>query len=266
MNHLKNSIRWEAPVCALEKWDSSIKAMDDDKNTINIYDQIGEDFFSDGMTAKIVSSVLRKAKGEDVTVNVNSPGGDFFEGIAIYNLLKNYEGGVNVNVVGLAASAASVIALAGDNTNIAKSGFFMIHNAWTIALGNKSDMEEVAGMLAKFDKSMVELYAEHTGMTEKQIIKMMDGETWIGGEDSVEQGFANALLGEDKIEIDEDDKQASALRKIDTQLAKSGMARNERRKLIKDLSDTSDEGTPSATNTTPSAGLTEALLDLKQSI
>lgn len=262
----KTKIRFEAPPQALAKWDKEIKsAKKDDGVTINMYSTIGEYGDGSGMTAKIVNGILRKAEGADVTVNINSPGGDFFEGIAINTILKEYEGNVNVRVVGLAASAASIVAMAGDEIEIAKSGFLMIHNAWTIALGNKNDMQDVADMLTKFDKSMAGLYAARTGMDEKRIAKMMDHETWLQGGEAVEMGFASALLGEadiEKVEENENKEYNAALKKVDIELAKAGMPRSERRNLIKDLI-----GTPRATeDPTPCAGLDVALSSLLKTI
>lgn len=262
----KTKIRFEAPPQALAKWDSEIRAAKDDADgvTINMYSTIGEYGDGSGMTAKIVNGILRKADGADVVVNINSPGGDFFEGIAINTILKEYKGDVHVRVVGLAASAASVVAMAGDEIEIAKSGFFMIHNAWTIALGNKNDMQDVADMLTKFDKSMSGLYAARTGIDEKRVAKMMDHETWLQGGEAVNMGFASSLLGDDAIKVEEaqDKEYNAALRKVDLELAKAGMPRSERRSLIKELI-----GTPGAAkDPTPCAGLNEALNGLLKTI
>lgn len=253
-----DKMRFEPPAQALAKWQPDIHAVaDSDESTINIYEQIGEDWWTGGgMTAKIVSAVLRKNKGKAVTVNINSPGGDFFEGNAIYNLLREHDGDVNVRIVGLAASAASLIALAGDSIKIAESGFLMIHNSWTIAVGNKSDMREVSDMLAQFDESMVGVYVKKSGLKEKEIISMMDDTTFINGKNAVEKGFADALLDADEVEVEDSEKSGNnaALRKLDTALARAGMPRTERRELFKDL-----QGTPSAALSTPSAGATEAV-------
>lgn len=262
---MKNKMKmmYEAPAIALERWNPAIKAKKEDDASINIYSTIGEYGDGSGMTARIVSAILRKADGADVTVNINSPGGDFFEGLAIHSLLSGYKGNVKVKVLGMAASAASVVALAGDEVEIAESGFFMIHNAWTIAIGNRHDMEDTAGMLGKFDSSMKGLYATKTGMSEKEIEKLMDAETWINGRDSVEKGFANKILGEDEIEEGDEETQAYAIRKLDVTLAKAGMPRSERRALLKEIT----AGTPSAADEpTPCAGLTEALSGLLETV
>lgn len=255
-------IRWEVPARAMEKWDRTIRAKQSDGEVINIYSTIGEYGDGNGMTAKIVSAILRRAEGKPVAVNINSGGGDFFEGLAINTLLAEYEGDVTVNVVGLAASAASVVAMAGDKINIADSAFFMIHNAWTIAMGNKNDFGQIVDMLSKFDESMAKLYAKKTGKTEKEIRKMMDDETWIQGADALEMNFAHALLGSDKIDKDEDLEYANnAVRRVDIELAKAGMPRSERRALLQEIK----KGTQDATDPTQDAGtkeLTDALAQL----
>ncbi|KLB48562.1 peptidase, partial [Xanthomonas euvesicatoria] len=104
-----------------------------------------------GVTARRVAGALRAMGKGPVTVNVNSPGGDMFEGLAIYNLLREHDGEITVKVLGLAASAASIIAMAGDTVQIARAGFLMIHNAWVMAVGNRNDLIEVADTLKPFD-------------------------------------------------------------------------------------------------------------------
>jgi ATP-dependent Clp protease protease subunit len=258
MSHqqVKPKLRWETPAASLERWNPALvsAAAEDTATTINIYSTIGEYGDGSGMTPKIVSSILRKADGGDVVVNINSPGGDFFDGLAIHTLLKEYKGDVQVNIIGMAASAASVVALAGTEINIAKAAFFMIHNAWSIAVGNRHDMMQVADMLQQFDDSMVSLYSEATGMDKRLVAKLMDAETWIVGADAVEQGFATALLGDENVKVEEALKNdySPSMRKIDVALAKAGMPRSERRNLIKEL--TSTPCAAGGTEATPCAG------------
>lgn len=264
------NLKFEVPAQALARWTPEIKAAskkDDEKYVaINMYSTIGDYGDGAGMTTKIVDSILRKAEGKDVLVNINSPGGDFFEGISINTLLKQYSGAVKVRVVGLAASAASIVAMAGDDIEISEGGFIMVHNAWTMAIGNKNDMYSVYTMLQKFDASMAALYAEQTGVDEKKIRKMMDDETWLSGQEAVDMGFASGLLGASEIEKVEDEENKSynsALRTVDIELAKAGMPRSERRRLLKDLT-----GTPRAAENlpTPRAGFNEALSGLLTTI
>lgn len=259
----KLNVKFEPPAAALAKWNPDIKAAVEspDAVSVNIYSSIGDYGDGTGFTLSLLSGILRKAENRDVVVNINSAGGDFFEGVSIYNALREYNGKVVVRVVGLAASAASVIAMAGDEIKIGEAAFMMIHNAWTVAIGNKDDMYQVADMLAKFDDTMADIYSKRAGVSLKDAKKMMSAETWIGGAEAVDFGFADSLLASDMIGEGEPNKVASALRRIDTALAKSGMPRTERRALIKEIS-----STPSATDetVTPSADdkLTDALAAL----
>jgi ATP-dependent protease ClpP protease subunit len=230
---------------AMERWNADIQAAaEDDKNTISILDAIGFDPWSgEGVTAKRISAALRSMAGADVTVNVNSPGGDMFEGLAIYNILREYKGHVTIKVLGLAASAASIIAMAGDEIQVARSGFLMVHNGWTIAAGNRHQFREVADMMEPFDAAMGDIYSARTGSDLKAMQKLMDAETWIGGSAAVEQGFADSLLESDSIK--EGTKPQAGLiaaRKLDLILAKQGMPRSERRSLIQEIK----SGTPCA--------------------
>lgn len=256
---------------AMERWNSTIRAADGDaKNTISMLDAIGFDPWSgEGVTAKRISAALRSMDGADVTVNMNSPGGDMFEGLAIYNILREYKGHVTVKVLGLAASAASIIAMAADDLQVARSGFLMIHNGWTIAAGNRHQFREVADMMEPFDAAMGDIYSARTGGDLKSMQALMDAETWIGGSAAVEQGFADSLLDSDSIK-EGGKTQASlvAARKLDLLLAKQGMPRSERRSLIQEIK----SGTPCAAGpgtqdaADPLANLAEPIADLERAL
>ncbi|EEG2497363.1 phage tail tape measure protein [Salmonella enterica] len=142
---------------ALDRWNGGIKAAATDDNSISVFDVIGQDYWGEGVTAKRIAGALRAMNGADVTVNINSPGGDMFEGLAIYNLLREYQGKVTVKVLGIAASAASVIAMAGDDIQIGRGAFLMIHNCWVVAMGMQKDsrgaMLKVLDSLAKVPKA-----------------------------------------------------------------------------------------------------------------
>lgn len=249
-------VRLFLPEAIMARWQPDIHAADDsDTSTINIYDVVGEDYFTgSGMTGKVVSSILRKNKGKDITVNINSPGGLIFEGLTIYNLLKEHDGQINVNIVGVAASIASIIAMAGDNIKIAESAFLMIHNGWNCVCGNRNEMREMADTLEQFDKSMVAIYAKQSGLDAKKLAKMMDSETWISGPDAIEMGLATATLDSDNIEVEDDvsAKYSTSLKEVDIALAKSGHTRSQRRTILKDL--TSTPGATIKEETTPRAG------------
>ena len=219
---------------ALDRWDGGIKAATTDDNTISVFDVIGQDYWGEGITAKRIAGALRAMNGADVTVNINSPGGDMFEGLAIYNLLHEYEGHVTVKVLGIAASAASIIAMAGDDIQIGRGAFLMIHNCWLYAMGNRHDFAELAQSLEPFDTAMADIYAARSGLDIAAVQKLMDAESYIGGSDAVAKGLADSLLSADAVS-DGDESPAAALRKLDALLAKTNTPRSERRKLIKAL-------------------------------
>ncbi|EMJ9261497.1 head maturation protease, ClpP-related [Klebsiella variicola] len=241
---------------ALERWNGGIRAASDNDNTISIFDVVGRDYWDEGVTAKRISGALRSMNGADVTVNINSPGGDMFEGLAIYNLLREYQGKVTVKVLGIAASAASIIAMAGDDIQIGRGAFLMIHNCWVVAMGNRHDFAELSTSLEPFDTAMADIYSARSGLDIATVQQLMDAESYIGGSDAVEKGLADSLLSADAVS-DGDDSPSSALRKLDALLAKTNTPRSERRKLIKALTGntpgavTDPDGMPRATQPNP---------------
>lgn len=247
---------------ALDRWNPAIKAASSDEHTINIYEPIGYDYWTDeGVTAKRISAILRNLKGADVTVNINSPGGDVWEGLTIYNLLREYEGTVTVRILGVAASAASFIAMAADEIQIARAGFFMIHNAWTGLYGNRNDLRETADFLEQIDGTIADIYAIRTGNDIESLKTQMDAETWINGVNAVDTGFADGFLPNDAVADDKtQDSQQMAVRRLDQIMAKAGISRTERRSLMKDLK----QGTHDATQNSMPGATESALYELKQ--
>lgn len=155
-----------------------------------IYDEIGESWFSDGVTAKgFAESLARLGDVSDINVRINSPGGKVFEGMAIYNTLKNHKATVNVHIDGLAASIATVIAMAGDNIHMAKNALFMIHDPAAVAIGTARDMLETASMLEAVENTIVDVYADRTGMEDAAIRSAMNAETWYSADDAKAAGF-----------------------------------------------------------------------------
>lgn len=225
---------------ALERWDAGLRgSANGDGTVIEIYDVIGEDFWTGGgVTVKSVKKALDSSTGP-VTVNINSPGGDYFEGLAIYNTLREHPAHVNINVMGIAASAASVVAMAGDKTRIARAGFLMIHNCWVLAIGDRHDLEGAAKVMEQFDAAMAGLYAVRTGKPSDDITAWMDAETWFSGEQAVESGFADALLPSDAIKQDASASlrgaPVMALRRADSILARQGITKTERRKMLNEI-------------------------------
>lgn len=224
-------------------------------NVIRILDVIGFDYYDGGITAKTILEQLDEMDGKDVRVIINSPGGDMFEGIAIHNALRNYEGRVTVDIIGIAASAASVIALAGNDIRIAETAFFMIHNAWTYASGDRNYFREMSDYLEPFDKSMAEMYAKKSGIDVKEIAAYMDKETFFSGKETVEKGFADSILDED-VEETGSAKALLAIREMEAALRNYGMTRSETRALLKEFT-----GKPSAAkkDTLDAVDLTETL-------
>lgn len=233
--NLARSVTFDVTPAALARWNSATQAKDgEDEASINIYDAIGMDpWTGEGITVKRIAGILRNIGERDVVVNINSPGGDLFEGIAIYNLLRDHKQNVTTRVVGLAASAASVIAMAGDEIQVARAGFMMIHNVWVMAIGNRNDLRDSADQLEVFDDAIASVYAARTGMEKKDIAKLMDKETWFSGEQAVDNGFAEDLLPADQVEEkDGEDRPGASLRALDAQLARRGIPRSERRALL----------------------------------
>ena len=230
---------FEPDADALDRWNAGLSPKAKDDNTITILDVIGEDFWTGGgVTSKRIAAALRAIGEKDVVVEINSPGGDFFEGVAIYNALRAHPHKVTVRVLGLAASAASVIAMAGDEIEIGKAGFLMVHNAWVIAMGNRHDLAEAAATMEPFDDAMATVYSDRAGVTKAKAAEWMDNETWFNGEQAVDAGLADGFLPADAVAEDttkaESMKGVNATRQIDARLAKSGMSRTQRRALLAD--------------------------------
>lgn len=256
-------VRFDLSAKALDRWNPSVQAAASDNNSISVFDVIGQDYWTgEGVTAKRIAAALRSIGERDVVVNINSPGGDMFEGLAIYNLLREHPGKVTVKVLGVAASAASIIAMAGDEVQVARAGFLMIHNAWIYAAGNRHDFRDYADYLEPFDASMADIYVARSGQDLAAVQKMMDGETWIGGSAAIEQGFADVLLASDEVAEQADEKPAAlAVRRIEAALRASGMPRTEAMRLISDfkagLRDAAGDGERDATNSGIAAALSE---------
>lgn len=218
---------------------AGIRALERGDNVITIFDVIGEDFWSGGgITAKTIASQL-KAIGGPVEVQINSPGGDVFEGFAIYNVLREHPYPVDVKVLGMAASAASVVAMAGDNIQIGVSAFIMIHNCWVLAIGNRHDMRETADFLEPFDKALRDVYVARTGQKEKDISVWMDAETYMSGKEAIDRGFADELLPSDQVVEDPKaasrDREVNAVRSMEHMLLASGLSRTQARERIQKI-------------------------------
>lgn len=165
----------------------------DNVTEILLYDQVGFDWqTSEGVTAKQFNEEIENASGE-IVVRINSPGGDVWDGIAIYNMLSSYSGKVTTIVEGIAASAASIVAMAGDEVKMFDSAQLMIHSAWTIAMGNSSEFKEVASVLEKIDGQLAEIYAKKTGKDASEFLNIMGKDSYYTSSESIELGLADSI-------------------------------------------------------------------------
>lgn len=169
----------------------SIKAKANDTAEISIYDEIG--FW--GVSAASFAQDLKDCGNnlKQINLHIHSPGGDVFDGIAIYNLLKNHPANVTVYIDGLAASMASVIAMAGNEIIMPENAMMMIHKPWGIQGGDAKDMRKYADLLDKVENTLIPAYASKTGKTPEELAEMLSAETWLNGKECVEQGFADKL-------------------------------------------------------------------------
>ena len=159
-----------------------------------LYGAIAEStWFENDITPAMFRSELQKHSG-DVTVFINSPGGDVFAASQIYTMLRNHPGKVTVKIDGIAASAASVVAMAGEETLISPTGMLMCHNPMTCAMGNKADMEKAIALLDEVKESIINAYAEKSHLSRNKIARLMDEETWMNAEKALQLGFVDGIL------------------------------------------------------------------------
>lgn len=163
---------------------------------ITIYDEIG--YW--GINASSFIRDLRSIGAVDrIDLRINSPGGDVFDGAAIYQLLLAHPARVVVHIDGLAASMASVVAMAGDEINIGSNAFLMIHNPWSVQVGDAGEMRSMADLLDQIGQTIVTAYERKTGLGRDELTAMMDAETWMAGEEAVAKGFADNVTGAVKL-------------------------------------------------------------------
>ena len=160
-----------------------------------------ETWYGDEVTPQLFKDELNAGNG-NITVWINSPGGDVFAAAQIYNMLRDYKGSVTVKIDGIAASAASVIAMAGNTVCVSPLAMMMIHNPATIATGEAKDMQKAIAMLNEVKESILNAYESKTGLTRARLSHMMDDETWFNAKKAVELGFADKIL----FDSDEDEK------------------------------------------------------------
>lgn len=152
-----------------------------------------ESWFDDDVTPQLFKDELNAGSG-DITVWINSPGGDCVAAAQIYNMLMEYEGNVTVKIDGIAASAASVIAMAGARVLVSPVSMMMIHNPATMAFGDSQEMQKAIAMLDEVKESIINAYERKTGMSRTRLSHLMDAETWMDANKAVELGFADGIL------------------------------------------------------------------------
>ena len=167
----------------------ALEKSDNGEATIHLYDEVG----AFGAGSKEFLSDLAKLDGQHIHLRINSPGGSVVEGTAIYNALRRHQGGLTVHIDALAASMASVIAMAGAPVYIADNALLMIHNPWTVSAGDADQLRREADLLDKLKSTLVNAYTRKTGMETEKVRAMMDEETWLDAVEAVALGFADAI-------------------------------------------------------------------------
>ena len=166
----------------------------DDTRTLRLEGPIDEEsFWGDEITPQMFRDELNAGEG-DVTVWINSPGGNVFAAAEIYTMLKDYKGSITVKIDAIAASAASVVAMAGDTVQMSPVAMLMIHDPSTVAMGNTKDMEKAIEVLNEVKESIINAYASKSGLSHARIANLMSNETWMNAKKAVELGFADEIL------------------------------------------------------------------------
>ena len=182
----------------MKKFWNFVKNEDTSETELLFNGPISEDtWWGDEVTPALFRDELSKVSG-NLTVWLNSPGGDVFAASQIYSMLKNHKGKVTVKIDGIAASAASVVAMAGDETLIAPTAMMMIHDPSTCAMGNKADMEKAIELLEEVKESIINAYETKSHLSRNKIAKMMSDETWLNAKKAHEMGFVDGILFSDK--------------------------------------------------------------------
>lgn len=180
------------------------------KAVIQVYGYIGDSWDSESVTAKNFFKEVSDLAVDAIELRINSPGGSVFDGYAIYNLLKEHKASVHVKIDGLAASIASVIAMAGDTIEMPENAMMMIHDPSGIVIGTASDMRKMAEALDKIKAGIMASYRSKTGMNDEKLGRLMSDETWFTAKEAVLLGFSDKMTGEEKVENAFNEKAAGA--------------------------------------------------------
>ena len=163
-----------------------------------------ESWFDDDVTPKAFKADLTSGEG-DIVIWLNSPGGDCIAASQIYTMLMDYKGKVTVKIDGIAASAASVIAMAGTTVLMAPTALMMVHNPLTVAIGDSEEMQKAIAMLSEVKESIINAYEIKTGQSRAKLSHLMDAETWLNAKKAIELGFADGILDDEKKRLQTED-------------------------------------------------------------
>ncbi|MEK4283845.1 MULTISPECIES: head maturation protease, ClpP-related [unclassified Ureibacillus] len=178
----------------MKKFWNWTKNNETDKRTLHLYGAIAEEsWFDDEVTPSAFRDELVQGKG-DIEVWINSPGGDCIAAAQIYNMLMEYPGDVTVKIDGIAASAASVIAMAGTEIQMSPTSLMMVHNPFTVAIGDSEEMKKTVYMLDEVKESIINAYEIKTSLSRNKLSELMDAETWLNAHKAIELGFADAIM------------------------------------------------------------------------
>ena len=182
----------------MKKFWNFIKNEDTGETELYFEGPISSDtWLGDEITPAMFRNELAKVSG-NLTVWINSPGGDCISASQIYTMLRSHKGKVTIKIDGIAASAASVVAMSGDETLISPTGYLMIHNPMTLASGNKSEIEKAIALLDEIKEGIINAYVRKTGLSRNKISKLMDDETWLNAEKALQLGFVDGILFDEK--------------------------------------------------------------------
>ncbi len=234
------------------KFTAAAKA--DEPETLSIYDEIG----FRGVQAKDFTRDLSAVKSKVLNVEINSPGGDVFAGLAIYNALKGSGKEIVVKVMGVAASAASLVMMAGDKRIMPKNTFTMVHNPWSFAMGNADELRETADTLDKIGEALQATYVAATGQSEEKIKELLSKDTWLTAEESLELGFATEVIEDVKVKAAFDMDRADLPDAVKAIYAKESPAPEPKDEEIQDSDDSSVTNEPVVPDT-PVAKQIEAM-------
>lgn len=202
------------------KWTNESPTTEPDADrTLELYGTIAgeESWFDDEITPQMFKSELKKGTGP-ITIWINSPGGDCVAASQIYSMLMDYPGDITVKIDGLAASAASVIAMAGTKVLMAPTAMMMIHNPATLVGGDHKDFEKAIEVLAEVKESIINAYEIKTGQSRVTLSHLMDAETWMNAKKAIEMGFADGMMEDDKKKVADDSSFSFSEKTVNTNL------------------------------------------------